>query len=103
LKIAPSDKQTAVIKRNTAKYFWVFDINEETKDYLKKEILNTIGLTDKVYHIFVQQGNDLIFESVDNFSDDCVMFYERDWVDKNFIEGLKSEGIIWRYMEKIFE
>lgn len=101
-KISPSTNETSVIKRNSSisNDFWVFDIDGQTKDYLKREILNMVGLSYKVHHIFVQEGDELIFEAVDNFSEDCVALHKKSWVKEGFVKDLVVKGIIWGYRVK---
>jgi len=98
-----SDREQGLLVRNTStpkQDFWVFRINKETKDYLKKDFFNRIGLRTNVLHVLSMLDNRILFCSYDSFDEDSVLLTQTSSITDDFVRRLMEKQIV-REFEKI--
>lgn len=88
-----TEKEEGCLTRNTRtpkQDFWVFKIDSKSRDYLKKNFMNRIGISKNVIHIMAEDKGKLLFASYDNFFEDNVLMDERFFQDNNFAEFISA-------------
>ena len=93
-----SSQPTSILKRNTISPhldFVILSLEEKTLEFIKKNVLNHIGLQKNVVHILVAKNGELVVGIYDHFDPDCV------WVKLDFprsaLEGLQEQKVIASY------
>ena len=74
--------------------FWIFHLDEQTKEYLKSDFLKRIGIKANVNHVLAFYDGVIIFSSYDNFHSDLVQLAQIDDITDQFI-GRLIEDNIW--------
>jgi len=99
-KLIPSQSGNGILTRTTyfpIQDFWIFELNQQTKEYIKKDLLNSIGLRNNVVHVQIEVDSQLLFVSNDGFDVDGVSLTEMQSINLDFLQILKSDGIIWDF------
>ncbi len=90
-------EKTQNIRRNTIAPildFWIFRLNNETKNYLINDFVNSIGIRDNVIHISVEHDAKLTFNSNDNFHPEAVFISCGKLISYQRIKQLEKNGVI---------
>ena len=80
-----STEPMGVLARNTVspqQDFVIIPLNETTKDQIKRQILPTVGIRNRVHHVMIENDGQLVFASYDWFGQDNV------WVSEHATEEL---------------
>jgi hypothetical protein len=80
-----STEPRGVLVRNTLspqQDFVIIPLNEATKDQIKQQVLPTVGIRNRVHHVMIESGGQLVFASYDWFEQDSV------WVSNHATEAL---------------
>lgn len=80
--------------------FWIFRIDENSKDYLIKDFIHRVGIRDNVVHISVEHESRLIFNSNDNMDSEGVFLSCGEFFSFALLKRLKTESVI-KEIEKI--
>lgn len=78
-----STEPQGVLVRNTLwprQDFIIIPLNAETTNHIKRYILPTVGIRNRVHHVLIESGEQLVFASYDWFGEDSV------WVSKEVTE-----------------
>ncbi|RDC64586.1 hypothetical protein [Adhaeribacter pallidiroseus] len=80
--------------------FWIFRLNEVTKNYLLNDFVNKVGIRYKVVHISAECDSKLIFNSNDNLDPEGVFISCGKFISPEFLNRLEKTGFI-NNIEKI--
>ncbi|MFQ5500814.1 MAG: hypothetical protein ACE5EQ_00755 [Phycisphaerae bacterium] len=90
----------SVLRRNTIwprQDFIILPLETETTKIIKSRILHTVGLRDRVIHVQIEKGEELVFCAFDNFAAECVWIAQsvgdqflQDLIGKNVLRSFKS-------------
>ena len=90
-------ENTQNIRRNTIAPrldFWIFKIDEDTKDYLTNDFINRVGIRDNVVHISVEHDSKLILNSNDNFDSEGVFISCGKFISYDLLKRLEQDNVI---------
>lgn len=74
--------------------FWVFRLDAATKQYLKEEFFEHIGLRGQVFHIMAAAGCAIVFESYDGFEHCFITLAHETPVSDKLLLEMQEQGII---------
>lgn len=93
-----SQRPTQLLRRRTddpIQDFIVVPVTPETVAVLEKRLLPRVGLRNRVLHVQLESGGELVFAAYDQFHPDCVWISET--VGECFVESLRECGAVSGY------
>ncbi|MEM6264940.1 MAG: hypothetical protein AAGI38_20680 [Bacteroidota bacterium] len=91
-------------KRNTLAPrmdFWVFNLEKKTKEYLKADFINRIGIASNVIHVLMTHQESYLFASYYHFASGMVQLFQSDFFSKETVLQLVKAGIVAGFEEVI--
>ena len=92
-----SEIEQGLLKRSTQtpkQDFWIFKLNEQTKNYLKNDFLNRIGIKSNVLHILIEYNGAIVFSAFDCFDLDSVILTQTNSFNDEFVQALYDKNLI---------
>lgn len=89
--------KTQNIRRNTVAPrldFWIFKLNNDSKNYLTNDFINRVGIRENVVHIFVEYDSKLIFNSNDNFDPEGAFISCGKFISYDLLKRLEQNNVI---------
>ncbi len=86
-----------MLVRNTwvpVKDFWVFKLDVDTREYMSTDLLQNIGLEDRVIHILIEFDQAILFASHDHFAEGYVILKQTGYFNDDFVNDLQQTDVI---------